>query len=208
MEEYSPSATTVVFYRPIPLLRGPIPSGESESNPYVLAFRSVESWKSALKRCETLMKEQCEEGARIGCAVSASNKCKPPWWRNIVANRGSVDMRVRESCEEKEFKECLAAAKDKCDGFVREKCSGAFLDARIAVETDVVRLVWLASSPEESRWLNQLVQSTTWSGYYYLTMKMETAAKFRLYDNNIWMAFVYTILTRCFYIIFVRKWFR
>lgn len=159
MDEYSASATTVAFDRPIPLLRGPIPAGGSESGQYVLAFRSLDSWAAAYKRCEAQIKEQCEEGARIGCAVSASNNCKPPWWRSLG---GAVpDMREREKCEEREFKECVGAAKDKCSGFAKEKCSAAFLDARIAVETEEVEgLVWLASMPEDSsRWLGSLVQA-------------------------------------------------
>ncbi|CAF2049272.1 BnaA09g40370D [Brassica napus] len=158
MEEYSASATTVSFDRPKPLLRGPIPAGGSESGQYVLAFRSLDSWAAAYKRCEAQIKEQCEEGARIGCAVSASNNCKPPWWRSLGG--AVVDMREREKCEEREFKECLVAAKDKCSGFAKEKCSAAFLDARIAVETEVEGLVWLASLPEDSsRWLGSLVQA-------------------------------------------------
>ncbi|ESQ43734.1 hypothetical protein EUTSA_v10006272mg [Eutrema salsugineum] len=156
MEEYSASATTVAFDRPIPLLRGPIPAGGSDSGQYVLAFRSVDAWAAALKRCETLIKEQCEEGARIGCAVSASKKCKPAWWRSLA---GGVDMRERDSCEEREFKECLGAAKDKCSGFAKDKCGGAFSDARIAVATDVEGSLWLASMPEDSRWVGSLVQA-------------------------------------------------
>ncbi|KAL0800449.1 hypothetical protein Bca101_055624 [Brassica carinata] len=160
MEEYSASATTVAFDRPIPLLRGPIPAGGLESGHYDLAFRSLDSWAAAYKRCETQIKEQCEEGARIGCAVSASNNCKPPWWRSLGGGGGVVDMREREKCEEREFKECLGAGKNKCSGFAKEKCSAAFLDARIAVETEVEGLVWLASMPEDSsRWLGSLVQA-------------------------------------------------
>ncbi|KAF2589643.1 hypothetical protein F2Q70_00041295 [Brassica cretica] len=158
MEEYSASATTVSFDRPIPLLRGPIPAGGSESGQYVLAFRSLDSWAAAYKRCEAQIKEQCEEGARIGCAVSASSNCKPPWWRSLGG--AVVDMREREKCEEREFKECLVAAKDKCSGFAKEKCSAAFLDARIAVETEVDGLIWLASMPEDSSWwLGSLIQA-------------------------------------------------
>ncbi|KAG7566819.1 hypothetical protein ISN44_As10g033310 [Arabidopsis suecica] len=139
-DDYSAAATTVVFDRPIPLLRGPVPSGGS----YVLAFRSLDSWSAAFKRCETLIKDQCQEGARIGCAVSASNNCKPPWWR------GSGDMRERAKCEEREFQACVAASMGKCAAFAKDKCSGAFLDARISKEVE--GLVCLASMPEHSRW--------------------------------------------------------
>lgn len=142
-DDFSAAATAVVFDRPIPLLRGPVPSGGS----YVLAFRSLDSWSAAFKRCETLIKDQCEEGAKIGCAVSASNNCKPPWWRG-----SGGDMREREKCEEREFEGCVAAAKGKCAAFAKDKCSGAFLDARIAKDKEVEGLVWLASMPEESRW--------------------------------------------------------
>ncbi|CAH8385499.1 unnamed protein product [Eruca vesicaria subsp. sativa] len=158
MEEYSASATIVPFDRPIPLLRGPIPAGGSESGQYVLAFRSLDSWAAAYKRCETLIKEQCEEGAKTGCAVSASNNCKPPWWRRLGGG-AVVDMRERDKCEEREFNECLGVAKDKCSGFAKEKCSAAFLDARIAVATEIEGLVWLASVPEDSKWLGSLVHA-------------------------------------------------
>ncbi|EOA25282.1 hypothetical protein CARUB_v10018597mg [Capsella rubella] len=142
-DDYSAAATTLLFDRPIPLLRGPVPAGGS----YILAFRSLDSWSAAFKRCENLIKEQCEEGARIGCAVAASNNCKPPWWRR---SGGGGDMKEREKCEEREFEGCVAAAMGKCAGFAKDKCSGAFLEARIASEVE--GLVRLASMPEDSTW--------------------------------------------------------
>ncbi|XP_010545115.1 PREDICTED: uncharacterized protein LOC104817569 [Tarenaya hassleriana] len=160
LDDYSSSATTVIFDPPVPLLRGPLPAGYTdypELGPYVLAFASAESWAVAYKRCETLIREQCEEGARIGCAVTASNNCKPPWWRNL-SGLSSEDMREREKCEVREFEGCLAAAGEKCSGFAKDKCSRPFLDARIAVArgdeaisaNEVEGLVWLASMPEDS----------------------------------------------------------
>ncbi|MBA0737287.1 hypothetical protein Gogos_010757 [Gossypium gossypioides] len=83
LEEYSASSTTIKFERPLPLLRGPIPAGTSDdpsSGPYILAFKYLPSWAAAYKSCESKIIFQCEEGARIGCAISASNKCKPAWW--------------------------------------------------------------------------------------------------------------------------------
>ncbi|KAL1197606.1 hypothetical protein V5N11_007160 [Cardamine amara subsp. amara] len=157
MEDYSAATTTVVFDRPIPLLRGPVPAGGSELGPYVLAFRSLDSWATAFKRCETLIKEQCEEGAKIGCAVAASKNCKPPWWR------GSGDMREREKCEEQEFEGCVTAAKHKCAGFAKDKCSGAFLDARIAVARELEVLVGMASMPENSSCRDHLMELSSHS---------------------------------------------
>ncbi|KAG8477436.1 hypothetical protein CXB51_030896 [Gossypium anomalum] len=87
LEEYSASSTTIKFDRPLPLLRGPILAGTSDdpsSGPYILAFKDLPSWAAAYKSCESKIISQCEEGARIGCAITASNKCKPPWWQSLI----------------------------------------------------------------------------------------------------------------------------
>ncbi|XP_022728251.1 uncharacterized protein LOC111283874 [Durio zibethinus] len=160
LEEYSASSTTIKFDRPIPLLRGPIPAGPSDdpsSGPYLLAFKDLPSWAAAYKSTESKIISQCEEGARIGCAISASNKCKPPWWQSLIGWK-SMDLKERERCEDREMEECLVAAKEKCVGFAKERCTMPFLDARIAVGEREVRnklagrMVHLASMPVESRW--------------------------------------------------------
>ncbi|RXH97202.1 hypothetical protein DVH24_035870 [Malus domestica] len=33
------------------------------------------------------MVEQCVAGARIGCAINGSEKCKPPWWRALIGQK-------------------------------------------------------------------------------------------------------------------------
>lgn len=160
LDEYSPSSTTIKFDYPIPLLRGPVPAGPADdpsSGPYVLAFKNPHSWAAAYKTCESKIIEQCESGARIGCAISASNKCKPPWWRNLIGGRGRKlpdDLKEREECEELEMEACLVAAKEKCVGFAKDKCWRPFRDARIAAEerTAVRKLVCLVSMPERSKW--------------------------------------------------------
>ncbi|XP_012476227.1 uncharacterized protein LOC105793694 [Gossypium raimondii] len=160
LEEYSASSTTVKFGRPLPLLRGPIPAGTSDdpsSGPYILAFKDLPSWAAAYKSCESKIIFQCEEGARIGCAITASNKCKPAWWQSLIGWK-SMDLTERERCEDIEMEACLVAAKEKCVGFAKVKCTTPFLDARIAVgEKEIMnkrveRMVHAASLQEESKW--------------------------------------------------------
>ncbi|MFQ6633366.1 hypothetical protein Gotur_010138 [Gossypium turneri] len=161
LEEYSASSTTIKFDRPLPLLRGPIPAGTSDdpsSGPYILAFKDLPSWAAAYKSCESKIISQCEEGARIGCAITASNKCKPPWWQSLIGWK-SMDLKERERCEDIEMEACLVAAKEKCIDFAKEKCTTPFLNARIAVgEKEIMnkrveRMVHAASLPEESKWV-------------------------------------------------------
>ncbi|KAE8708141.1 calmodulin-3-like [Hibiscus syriacus] len=160
LEEYSASSTTVKFNRPIPLLRGPILAGTSDDlsyGPYILAFKDLPSWAAAHKSCESKIIAQCEEGARIGCAITASSKCKPPWWQSLTGWK-SMDLKERERCEDREMEDCLVAAKEKCIGFAKERCTAPFLDARIALgESDLMnkvvgRMVHAASMPEGSKW--------------------------------------------------------
>ncbi|RDY01773.1 hypothetical protein CR513_14858, partial [Mucuna pruriens] len=157
VDDYSPSSTVIKFDRPVPLLRGPLPAGPSDdassSGPYVLAFRDSRAWASSFATCERKIVEQCEEGARIGCAVSASRNCKPPWWKALAGLKLS-DLKEREECEVREMADCFVAAKEKCVGFAREKCLVPFRDARIRVgkgvlsSKDVGKLIGLASMPE------------------------------------------------------------
>ncbi|KAI4319480.1 hypothetical protein MLD38_033071 [Melastoma candidum] len=129
--DYSPSATTLRFDRPLPLLRGPLPADPLDcpsAGPYVLAFRDYASWLSAFASSRDRVIEQCEEGARIGCAVGASRKCAPPWW-----DFKKVDLKAKEECEVREMNECLVVAKEKCAGFADDKCRRPFLSARVAV---------------------------------------------------------------------------
>ncbi|CAI0434180.1 unnamed protein product [Linum tenue] len=137
LDDYSATSTIVLFDRPIPLLRGPVSAGRPDDpslGPYVLAFRNPQSWAAAYAATESKIVEQCEGGARVGCALTASNNCKPPWWRNLVGGGPSAaDLKEREECEQREMQECLAAAKEKCADFAREKCRIPFREARIAV---------------------------------------------------------------------------
>ncbi|XP_023534255.1 uncharacterized protein LOC111795871 [Cucurbita pepo subsp. pepo] len=133
-DDYSAATTIITFQRPIPLLRGPIRAGRSENpsaGPYLLAFRDPQAWKSAYKICESKIIEQCEAGARIGCSITAINKCKRPWWSFLIQSKKGLDLKDREQCEEREMEACLAGAKEKCVGFAKEKCSKPFMEARI-----------------------------------------------------------------------------
>lgn len=70
-------------------------------------------------------------GARIGCSISASSKCKPPWWRTLFGG-ATVDYSERERCEEREMTACIAASKESCLNFAQDKCLIPFRDARIS----------------------------------------------------------------------------
>ncbi|CAM8928740.1 unnamed protein product [Rhodiola kirilowii] len=132
LDDYSPSSTIITFDAPLPLLRGPIPSDDPYSTPFVLAFRSSRSFFVAYKTCESKLRQQCNAGARIGCSIAASDKCKPKWWDTLFG-RGSVDYSERQRCEELEMEGCVAAAEERCAVFAKEKCLGPFRDARVAV---------------------------------------------------------------------------
>ncbi|PON54424.1 hypothetical protein PanWU01x14_195030 [Parasponia andersonii] len=162
LEEYAPSSTLVAFDRPLPLLRGPVPAGPNDdpsAGSYVLAFRNPKAWGSAYRACESKITEQCEAGARIGCTISASSKCKPPWWRTLTGFKVS-DLKERERCEEREMEGCFAAAKEKCSGFAGERCLKSFRDARVVVKgrglnpRHVQKLVCWATMADRNSWVN------------------------------------------------------
>ncbi|KAF8393693.1 hypothetical protein HHK36_021940 [Tetracentron sinense] len=149
VEDFSASATLITFERPIPLLRGPIPAGLSDDpsiGPFVLAFRDARSWKSAFQACESKIIEQCEAGARLGCSISSSSKCKPPWWRNLFGS-ATQDFTEREQCEECEMTSCLADSKVSCLKFAKDKCLPPFRDARIALidRKEISKLIFWGS---------------------------------------------------------------
>ncbi|KNA08704.1 hypothetical protein SOVF_160310 isoform B [Spinacia oleracea] len=138
-EDYSASATLTHFDRPLPLLRRPITAGPTDNpnlGPYVLAFPNPQSFFSSLKISESKLLEQCEAGVRIGCSITASNNCKPPWWKTLF---GKIDFRERNECEEREMAACLQGSKEKCWEFSKEKCLGPFGSARIACREGKLR---------------------------------------------------------------------
>ncbi|KAI4301190.1 hypothetical protein L6164_034494 [Bauhinia variegata] len=178
-DEYSPSSTVVNFERPVPLLRGPLPAGSDDprAGPYVLAFRDPQAWAAAYRACEHRIIQQCEEGARIGCAISSSSTCKPPWWKSLMGFK-VTDLKERELCEEREMANCFAAAKDKCIGFARDKCLSPFRDARIAVKgrnlssKEAVKLIHWASNPDKGcGWVNFIGLNQMASSLNKLEMK-------------------------------------
>ncbi|XP_009612332.1 uncharacterized protein LOC142179038 isoform X1 [Nicotiana tabacum] len=136
LEEYSALKTLIPFDQPVPLLRGPIRAGSQEETVgrFILAFKDPFSWASAYKACESQVTQQCESGARIGCSIAASDKCKTPWWKSITGTASTQDFAERARCEEREMEACLEAAKGKCHEFAKQKCFPAFRDARIAVK--------------------------------------------------------------------------
>ncbi|KAI3836765.1 hypothetical protein MKW92_000214 [Papaver armeniacum] len=135
VEDFSASATLILFKSPVPPLRIPIPAGLSDDpskGPFVLAFKDSLSWKSALQASESKIIEQCEAGARIGCSINASSKCRPPWWKTLLGG-APTDLAEREQCEEREMSACLVASKESCLKFAKDKCLSPFLEARIAL---------------------------------------------------------------------------
>ncbi|CAL4991417.1 unnamed protein product [Urochloa decumbens] len=131
-EDYSAAATVVRFDPPLPLLRAPVPSSPgAAAEPPVLAFRDAASWRTAWDAAEASLVSQCEAGARSGCSITASRKCRPPWWKGLFG-AAPTDYQGREKCEEQEMAACLEAAKDACIKFAKGKCIAPFRDARIA----------------------------------------------------------------------------
>ncbi|XP_059285782.1 uncharacterized protein LOC132039282, partial [Lycium ferocissimum] len=109
LEEYSASKTLIPFDQPVPLLRGPIRAGPQEETAgrFILAFKDPISWASAYKACESQVIQQCESGARIGCSIVASDKCKTPWWKSFPGSASNQDFAERARCEEREMEACL-----------------------------------------------------------------------------------------------------
>ncbi|XP_062085246.1 uncharacterized protein LOC133791336 [Humulus lupulus] len=178
LEDYGPSSTLIGFDRPLPLLRGPVsvgPHDDASAGSFVLAFRDPRTWANAYRVCESKIIDQCVSGARIGCSISASSKCKPPWWRALTGFRAS-DLKEREQCEEREMKGCLEVAKEKCSGFAKERCLKSFRDARVVARDinakQVQRLVCLVTLGDKSTWVgligfNQLVYNREFGTRYY-----------------------------------------
>ncbi|CAL4979711.1 unnamed protein product [Urochloa decumbens] len=135
--DYSVAATVIRFDPPRPLLRAPVPSpapGEPPvREPPVLAFRDAASWRAAWDAAQASLVSQCEAGARSGCSITASRKCRPPWWKSLFG-AAPTDYQERERCEEQEMAACLEAAKEACIKFAKGKCIVPFRDARIASE--------------------------------------------------------------------------
>ncbi|XP_057859182.2 uncharacterized protein LOC131068006 isoform X3 [Cryptomeria japonica] len=73
-------------------------------------------------------------GARMGCSVGASNKCKPPWWKYLfhIGKVSSDQIAEREACEEHEMKTCVLASRDACIKYAKDTCRPTFENARIA----------------------------------------------------------------------------
>ncbi|KAM6541311.1 hypothetical protein CsatB_005758 [Cannabis sativa] len=179
-EDYGPSSTLIGFDRPLPLLRGPVPVGpldDSSTDLFVLAFRNPRAWAKAYRACESKIIDQCVSGARIGCSISASSKCKPSWWLNLTGFTAS-DLKEREQCEEREMNGCLAVAKEKCSGFAKERCLKSFRDARVVERgrglnsKQVQKLVGLVSMGDKSTLVrligfNQLVSHREFGTRYY-----------------------------------------
>ncbi|CAN4094835.1 unnamed protein product [Withania somnifera] len=136
LEEYSASKTLIPFDQPVPLLRGPIRAGSREESTgrFILSFKDPISWASAYKDCESQVTQQCESGARIGCSITASDKCKAPWWKSFSGSASNQDFAERARCEEREMEACVEAAEGKCHEFAKRKCFPAFRDARIQKE--------------------------------------------------------------------------
>ncbi|CAN6363456.1 unnamed protein product [Urochloa humidicola] len=131
--DYSAAATVFRFDPPLPLLRVPVPSspGAAAAEPPVLAFRDAASWRAAWDAAEASLVSQCEAGARSGCSITASRKCKPPWWKGLFG-AAPTNYEERERCEEREMAACLEVAKEACIKFAKGKCIEPFRDARIA----------------------------------------------------------------------------
>ncbi|KAL9243040.1 hypothetical protein vseg_016979 [Gypsophila vaccaria] len=134
-DDYSPEKTLITFARPIPLLRVPIPAGPTDDpalGPHVLGFPSPNSFRTGLTTTRSKLIEQCETGSRVGCSISASTKCTPPWWKSAFFGY-RVDFEEREECEEREYNVCIVGSTRKCVEYAEEKCLGPFRSCRVRV---------------------------------------------------------------------------
>ncbi|KAL0419840.1 UNVERIFIED_CONTAM: Calmodulin [Sesamum radiatum] len=91
------------------------------------------AWAVAYENCKAQLTSQCESGTRIGCSISASSKCKSPWWKVLLGLSSEQDFSERAKCEEIEMEACFAAARERCGIFSKEKCGPVFKNARIEV---------------------------------------------------------------------------
>ncbi|EPS61146.1 hypothetical protein M569_13655, partial [Genlisea aurea] len=131
-DDYSIAKTLIPFPRPLPLLRRPVEARTPAGTQYVLAFRTPLGWAAAYASCKSQIVARCESGARIGCSMSASDKCRPPWWKLLLGMGSSKrELAERGRCEETEMEACFSAAREKCSAFAQHKCSPAFEDAWI-----------------------------------------------------------------------------
>lgn len=157
--DYSPSSTLIPFPHPLPLLRVPIPAAQSDdpsAGSFVLAFKDPQSWSAAYKSCESQITLQCEAGVRIGCSITASSNCSPPWYKTLFGGFSKLDFADRDKCEEREMAICVESAIPNCRKIAKEKCLPAFRDARIAMKDGklnrryVSNLIAFASIPDNS----------------------------------------------------------
>ncbi|GAA0165116.1 hypothetical protein LIER_20599 [Lithospermum erythrorhizon] len=128
--EYSPSATIISFSKARPLLRVPI---ETPEHSFLLAFKNPQSWSTSYDSCISQITQQCEAASRIGCSLSASHKCKPPFWKTALGV-SKQDFAQRAQCEHQEMEACLLAARESCCHFSKNKCFPAFRDAKVVVD--------------------------------------------------------------------------
>ncbi|KAH7432519.1 hypothetical protein KP509_07G026200 [Ceratopteris richardii] len=128
-------ATVTPFDPPIPILRRPLPAAEDDNpskGPFVLAFQDEQSWISAWHSCELKIVERCEAGARMGCSINATKKCKPPWWLNMLPFLKKPNhQQSQNACEEQEMQSCLEVARSKCFSYAKETCEGGLSDIRV-----------------------------------------------------------------------------
>lgn len=169
-----PAVTTVAFDPVIPLLRVPIPAGKEDDpskGPFVLAFKDEEAWRRAWHNCETKIAEQCEAGARMGCSINATKKCKPPWWQGLLPflTKSKGETENMEACEAREMLTCVADAKDKCTDYAKDICKTAFSEARIADP----KLNKYARK-DALRWFKPVTQKQLESEFAYLDTEIET----------------------------------
>ncbi|CAN1181366.1 hypothetical protein LINPERPRIM_LOCUS6207, partial [Linum perenne] len=67
-------------------------------------LQKPQSWSSAYAACESNIVKQCEGGARVGCAMTASENCKPSLWRSLVGGAPTLaELKEREECEQREM---------------------------------------------------------------------------------------------------------
>eukprot|EP00252_Welwitschia_mirabilis_P022889 TRINITY_DN6323_c0_g1_i3.p1 TRINITY_DN6323_c0_g1~~TRINITY_DN6323_c0_g1_i3.p1 ORF type:complete len:153 (+),score=15.50 TRINITY_DN6323_c0_g1_i3:108-566(+) len=135
--DLSAKETIIKFEHPLPLLRHAVRASENDDpskDPFVLAFPDENARRASWKACEIRLIEQCEAGARMGCSIGASRKCRMPWWKTFLkfGKITSNDVAERDACEEREMQSCLLVSRDKCTEYAKNTCKVAFSGTWVA----------------------------------------------------------------------------
>ncbi|KAK3279400.1 hypothetical protein CYMTET_12715 [Cymbomonas tetramitiformis] len=104
---------------------------QNRTNDFELDFVNERRRQSGKEHCERLLSSRCLAGARAGCALSASRRCKPSLFKMLGFSRsnGADDLctwESREACESTHMASCLLAVGLSCTEYARDTCDAAY----------------------------------------------------------------------------------